>query len=211
VSGTVTRLEIQKRNKERVNVYLDDRFAFGLALNLALELKKGQHLSDADIARLKADDDRRRAYERALHFLGFRARSRAEMERYLRGKEYSAGVIAATVQRLAAEGLLNDAEFAQAWTDNRQQLKPKSKRALRYELRQKGVDGESIEQALADLDEDDAARRALAPKLRQWRHLPEADFKKKALAFLARRGFNYDVARPAVEDGWAGVAEDSEE
>jgi regulatory protein len=205
MAGTITALEIQKKNKERVNVYLDEEYAFAVTVMVAAELRKGQHLSDSEIARLKDQDERNKAYHRALFYLGFRARSRTEIEKYLRGKGYPAEVIYETIERLARENYLDDRAFAEAWVGEREQFKPKSGKALRYELRQKGVDEAAIETALSDLDEDDLAWRALEGKLRQWRQLDEADFKKKALAFLGRRGFNYHVARDAVERGWRSL------
>lgn len=202
MSGTITKLEIQKRNKERVNVYLDEQFALGVTLSVALELKKGQFLSDGDIERLKQQDDRHKAYQRALNYLSFRARSRVEIERYLRDKQYEAEVIADTVERLAGEGLVDDSAFAQSWVENRERLKPKGARALRYELRQKGLNDAAIEQALETLDENELAWRAIEKKLRQWHRLDEAAFKRKAMGFLSRRGFNYEVTRQTVERAW---------
>jgi len=158
MAGTITKLGIQKKNKERVNVFLDEKYAFAVTLTVALELKKGQFVSDAEIERFKQQDDRHKAYDRALFYLGFRARSRSEVESYLRKKEYTPGVIAEVVTRLVEEKYLNDDEFAQTWVSNREQLKPKSRRALQYELRQKGVSDSAIENALSELDEDDADR-----------------------------------------------------
>jgi regulatory protein len=211
MAGTVTKLEIQKRNKERVNVYLDDDYAFAVTLTVALALKKGQFLSDSEIADFKAGDDRHKAYDRALHFLGFRARSRTEMERYLRKKKYSEDVISETVKRLVSEEYLDDKAFAQSWVENRERLKPKSSRALQYELRQKGVSEAAIESALQELDEDDAAWRALESKLWQWQQLDEDSFKKKAGAFLGRRGFGYDVSRDVIERAWQTITADGGE
>lgn len=206
MAGTITKLEVQKRNKERVNVYLDGEFALGVSLSAALELKKGQVLSDAELAALKQADDRRKAYDRAIFYLGFRARSRAEMERYLRDKEFTPEVINETVARLEREGYLDDAVFADAWVESRQRSKPKSRRALKYELRQKGLKLADIENALDDIDEETAARDALAKKLWQWQSLAEDTFKKKALGFLSRRGFSYEIVRNAVDEAWESLA-----
>lgn len=203
MAGTITLLEVQKGNKERVNVYLDGEYAFAVTLTVAAGLKKGQFLSDADIEQFKQQDERDKAYNHAIFYLGFRARSRTEIETYLRGKKYSAQLISDTIDRLSQEGYLNDEEFAQAWIREREQLKPRSSRALRYELKQKGVNDSVIEEALAGLDEDDLAWQAIETKIGQWRRLEEADFKKKALAFLSRRGFSYDTARQAVKRAWA--------
>lgn len=208
MSGTITKLEIQKRNKERVNVYLDDQFAFGVMLSVALELKKDQFLSDADIERLQQQDDRHKAYQRALNYLSFRARSRVEIERYLRDKKYEPDVIAATVERLAGEGLVDDTAFAQSWVNNRERLKPKGARALRYELRQKGLSDTAIENALEEIDESEMAWRAIEKKLRQWQRFDEESFKRKAMGFLSRRGFPYEVTRETVERAWQMTAGD---
>ena len=115
-------------------------------------------------------------------------------------------MIAEVVNRLVDETYINDDEFAQTWVSNREQLKPKSKRALQYELRQKGVSDSAIENALSELDEDDAAHRALESKLWQWRQLDEDAFKKKAMGFLSRRGFGYHIAREAVDAAWDELA-----
>ena len=206
--GTITKLEIQKRNKERVNVYLDEQFAFGVMLSVALELKKGQFLSDADIERLKQQDDRHKAYQRALNYLSFRARSRGEIERYLRDKKFEPEVIAAIIERLAGEGLVDDLAFAQSWVANRERLKPKGAQALRYELRQKGLSNVEIDQALEDIDEDSLAWQAIEKKLSQWQGLGEEKFKRKAAGFLNRRGFGYEVTRQIVEQAWEAITKD---
>jgi regulatory protein len=139
--------------------------------------------------------------------LGFRARSKIEVETYLRGKKYSPQVIADTIERLLEHNYLDDEGFARAWVADRKRLKPRSRRALRYELRQKGVNEEAIEEAVADLDEDEMARQALEIKLRQWQHLSQPEFIKKAMGFLSRRGFGYATARQAVDQAWEQLEE----
>lgn len=205
MSGTITKLEIQKRNKERVNVYLDEQFALGVTLSVALELKKGQFLSDADIEQLKQQDNQHKAYQRALNYLSFRARSRVEIERYLRDKKVEPEVIAATIERLDEAGLVDDSAFAESWVENRERLKPKGARALRYELQQKGLSETAIDAALDQIDENDLAWQAIEKKVRQWQALDEAGFKRKAMAFLSRRGFDYDVTMETIERAWQTV------
>lgn len=202
MAGTITALEIQKRNKERVNVYINGKYALAVTIAVAAGLRKGQQLSDAEIERLKEQDQRNKAYNHAIYFLGFRARSRAEMKDYLRGKKYPQTVVAEIIDRLAQEGYLDDTDFANTWVQERERFKPRGERALRYELRQKGVRDEAIEKALSQVDEDESAWRAIEGKLRQWRGLDEKTFTKKALGFLSRRGFGYQVARQAVERAW---------
>lgn len=198
----ITLLKVQEKDKTRVNVFLDGEFAFGLSLNAALGLRKGQELSTAEIEQLKAGDERQRAYTRALNFLGFRSRSRTEVEKYLQEKEIDPAVIAEVVQRLLDEKYLDDETFARQWVENRAHFRPRSARALRYELRQKGVDNGVVNDVISEVDDEAAAWAALEPKIERWRTLDQPEFYQKATSFLARRGFNYDVARRVCKRAW---------
>ena len=82
----VTTLEIQKRNKELVNVYLDGEYAFALDIMAAAHLQKGQQLSDEEIAELQNQDEITRAIDRAVRFLSYRPRSVHEIRRNLADK-----------------------------------------------------------------------------------------------------------------------------
>lgn len=195
MTGTITALTLQKRDKERVNVFLDGAYAFSLSLNAALGLKRGQHLSPADIERLQGEDDVQRAYLYALRLLTYRPRSEAEMAQRLRQKDYSASSIAAALERLRAKHQLDDEAFARYWLDQRERFRPRGARALGYELRQKGVDRATIDHVLTDVDEVALAWHAVAGKLERWRGLEPVALRKKVLGFLSRRGFAYDTAR----------------
>jgi regulatory protein len=208
--STITRLQVQKHNQERVNVFLDGEYAFAVALDIAVELRKGQELDAADVARLRDVDTLTHAYQRAVRYLGSRPRSQAEIERYLRGKEYDDGVIAATVERLLAQGYLDDAAFAQYWRENRDRFRPRSAAALRAELRQKGVERADVDEALDGLDEEAAAWAAVASKLPRWQALPADEFNQKVSAFLARRGFGYATIRAVCRRARTEIDEVSE-
>jgi len=200
MAGTITALRFQKRNKDRVNVYLDDQFAFGLAVIEASHLQVGQMLSDDDIARLQKQDEVERAYERALNFLSYRPRSEAEVRRNLRKKNVEPEVVEAVAERLTRAGLLNDQEFAHYWVENRLQFNPRGVLALRQELREKGLPASIITDTLADFDEEVAARKAAEAGARRLAHLEPGDFRRRLGAYLARRGFSYAVTGPLVEE-----------
>jgi regulatory protein len=195
----VTALEIQKRNKERVNVYLDNEYAFSLDIMAAAQLRKGQELDDNEIADLRDQDDVTRAVDRAVRFLSYRPRSITEVRRNLAEKKVDDVVIDATIERLKNLGYLDDRSFAAYWVENRDQFKPLSERALRYELRQKGIADSIIKGVLDDLDEAGAAYRAAQGQVRRHRHKTQDEFRTKISAFLQRRGFGYDVIREAVD------------
>ena len=202
MAGQITNLRYQKRTTERVNIYLDGAYAFALPAVEAAHLRIGQQLSDVEIERLKALDLSSKAYDKAIRFLSFRPRSAAEVRRNLEEAEYDEDVIEATLGRLVEQGCLNDAEFARFWVENRQRFNPKGPQALRQELRQRGVDGEAIDESLSELDSDEAAYRAAQPRALRLAALAKEDpsaFRQKLGAFLLRRGFPYEVVQQVVK------------
>ena len=196
--GIISALELQKRNKERVNVYLDGEFAFSLTVDDAARLHKGDVLSDAQIATLRTEDDVKRAVERALRFLSYRPRSVHEVRRNLIEKDVPEPAIDAALERLTALGYLDDVAFTAFWVRERNSFKPISPKALRHELRQKGVPEALIIEALTTLDTDDVALRAAQSQLRRWRGSTRKAFREKLLSFLQRRGFSYGDAKDAL-------------
>jgi regulatory protein len=206
----VTALRQQSHNKTRVNVYLDGQLALGLAKILAARLAIGQVLDEAALEQLRKDDEVEQAYERALHFLGPRPRSEAEVRRRLATAKVPAEVVAAVLARLAGAGLLNDQAFASYWVDNRTTFRPRSKRLLRAELRQKGLGDEVLQAALAEVDDAGAAYALAKQRARRFSNLEYMEFRRKLGAFLARRGFDYDTIEPVVERVWKELTESSE-
>ena len=102
-------------------------------------------------------------------------------------------------------GLVDDAQFAQTWVENRSTFRPRGRRALAVELRQKGISNEAIDEALRDLDEDTLAYQAALKGSRKYQGLDWQDFRQKMGAYLARRGFSYAVVRPVVERIWSEI------
>lgn len=211
MSGKITALQVQKKNKERVNVFIEGEFAFGITLNEALQLKKGQYLSDQEIASLLEADQGNKAYDSALHYLSFRARSEEEVRRNLAQKGFPDEAVDAALSRLKDVGLLDDLEFARLWVSSREQISPRGKRALRYELHQKGIADHQIDEILDLYDEEKAAYEAIIERLSRFSEDDKATYQKKMGAFLQRRGFTYPVIRDALEEAWQKVLDSNEE
>lgn len=205
MAGKITALKVQARNRNRVNVYVDGRFAFGLARITAGWLQVGQPLSDAEIETLLAKDTVEVAHERALKFLSYRPRSEAEVRRNLKSKGVDEPVIETVVTRLKEAGLVDDATFAKLWLENRSTFRPKSRRVLRAELRQKGVSAETAEDMLTETADDEAAERVARARAPRLKGLPREEFLRKLGQFLARRGFDYETISPIVERLWHDV------
>ncbi len=200
---TITALSVQKRNPQRVNVHLDGEYAFSLARIIAAWLKVGEQLSDEKIAQLQTEDGFEYAYQHSLKYISYRPRTSEEIRRNLIKHETTEDVIAQVLERLAQLGLVNDAQFAQSWVENRGTFRPRSRRALTYELQQRGVDPQTIEQSLELIDEDELAYQAAVKQARKLNGLEWQVFRQKMYSFLARRGFSYEVCAPIVAQVWA--------
>ncbi len=203
----ITALKVQQKNRERASVYLDGRFAFGLPAIVAARLAVGQTLTEAEIEALQDEGGIETAYSRTLDYLGYRPRSRAEVVAYLKKRGMDEDEIEIIVERLERAGLLDDATFAEYWVENRERFKPRGARALRYELRRKGLADADIERALESLDASDSAYRSASRKAEQLRHLDQQTFSRKLVDFLVRRGFDYEVAQETAQRYWAELAE----
>ena len=198
----ITALVVQKRNPNRVNIYLDGEYAFGVARIVAAWLKVGSELDEKKIEQLQAEDTREWAYQQAMLFLSYRARSESEIRQNLRKHETPESVIDLTLDRLRQDGLANDNEFAQAWVENRSTFRPRSRRMLAMELRQKGLDNESMQSALKNVDDEPLAYEAGNKRANRFKDLEWSEFRKKLSEFLARRGFSYSVVAPVVTRVW---------
>lgn len=207
MAGTITALKVQKRNKNRVNVYLDERYSFGLAVYLAIPLRRGQFLSDEEIARLKEEDEYHQVYNRAVKLIDHRPRSKAEVRRRMERHGAAPDLIEKVLEQLATVGLLDDARFARFWVENREIFRPRSRQMLRYELRQKGLDEKVIAPALERVDENQSAHRLALQRGRRLSRLGWPAFRQKLTGYLARRGYPYEIIRYAVQEAWQSLSE----
>src|SRR5215207_9499769 len=136
---TITLLERQKNNPERVNVYLDGEFAFGLNEMDAVTLRKGQQLSESEIDELRQKDTVVKAVDYAANLLSYRPRSTQEIRERLLKHSFNDVVADAAIEKLQRLGYLDDRAFARFWIEDRNRFKPLGRRALSFELRNKGI------------------------------------------------------------------------
>ena len=133
----------------------------------------------------------------ALRLLAIRPRTVDEMRQRLATRFGTAAE--KTISRLQAQGLLNDADFAQQWRNSRERRKPRSQGMIQRELRAKGVADEIISQTLEGYDSAAAAHRAAARYAARQSGGGRAVFDRRVGAFLSRRGFNGEIIRQTLE------------
>jgi regulatory protein len=146
------------------------------------------------------------AREAALRLLDHAQRTRRELSRRLRERGFEAATVEAVLDRLAAVSLVDDVEYARAWLAGRWGRRAAGWRRLEMELSQKGVSREDItrarvilEQSVGASNEVETARRVISQAARRYAGLDPRTRRQRLYAMLARRGFDADVIRQALE------------
>lgn len=199
----ISAIEPQKRKKGRFNIYLDGEFAFGVGENLIVRenLKIGKNLPKEEINRLVEESGIEKILEKVFKFLSFRPRSKKEILDYLKRKNLGKNESELALKRVEKLGFINDEEFARFLVQSRVKSKPKGKRVLILELRQKGIDNEIIEKILDEVtvSELELAQRAISKKLENFLKLPPNAAREKITAYLGRRGFSWDTIKELID------------
>jgi len=147
-------------------------------------------------------EETRAALDYALKLLAIRKRTSRQLELRLIEKGFDEEIISRLIRNLEERKLLDDADFAKSFVQEKRNLRPMGKRRLEYELKTKGIPKPVAESALSDISEE--AERAAAGDLAAARaaalgNLTREKKRKKIYDYLVRRGFTFDSAREAIE------------
>ncbi len=222
----ITDIKEAVKDKNRVNIYIDDKFFCSLDISqvVDLHLKVSKELSEEEYAEIKQASEFGKFYTRALEYTLLRPRSSKEIRDYLKKKTisrkiriknrrtgeyetrekrgYDVSLIPLVFSRLEERGYIDDYRFAKLWVENRNVSKGTSIKKLRLELMQKGIDSRIIDQVFAETtrSDDDELEKIIAKK----RHKYSDD--QKLIQYLLRAGFNYsDVLDALSVDASSGA------
>ena len=195
---TITAIETQKRRGNRQSIFVNGRFVAGVddEVVLALGLRVGQQVSEERLARMLRAETVQRARQAALNLLSYRSRSANEVRRRLLLKGYAEDVVDEALLALSQVDLINDERFSRDWVAGRLEQKPMGKVRIAWELRQKGVAQDLVEQAVETVDSETEYELALGLIQRKIRHSGSGvshDERRRLAQFLRRRGFSWDV------------------
>ncbi len=192
----------QQKKKDRVNVYLDGKFGFGIDLEnfVKLKLKVEQELDENEIGEIVKKAEFQKTLEKLLRFAMVRPRSRKEIKDWMRRKEVSTSLHTDLFEKLKHFELIDDNKFAKWWVEQRQTFRPKSKRVLVQELKIKGIGEDVISDTFSEvsMDEDGTAFKLLSKKIYRWEKLDRVSQKQKMYEYLGRLGFNFDTIKSVV-------------
>ncbi|MDR1940247.1 MAG: RecX family transcriptional regulator [Clostridiales bacterium] len=206
--GVITRIEVQKRDKRRANIFVDGSFVCGLSIEtvVTMRLKTGGEVDADGLIEAIKEDEKRAAVATLLKMLSAKRVTERQAREALQKREYMDESIECAVDKCRGYGYLDDAAYAADYV-----AAHKSKLgslALKYELKQRGVSEDLINYAIEDIDEEEAAC-GLLKKYMRGGGLSDVKQKNKAVRYLASKGYKYDTVRRAI-DCVASETEDEE-
>ncbi|MEJ2355252.1 MAG: RecX family transcriptional regulator [candidate division WOR-3 bacterium] len=174
--GKITRIEQQKKKKNRVNIYIDGDFYSGLYKDTVIKfhLYENKEITPSEIDQIKEFEDFAAAKEKAINYISYRERSKKEIEDYLKNKEIEEVIIQKVLSDLEKADLVNNQKFASTWVKDRNKNNPKGNFALKMELKEKGINDSEIEKILQSVRKYGKKKNA----------------KEKISQYLQRRGFH---------------------
>jgi regulatory protein len=198
----ITSIKAQK-NQKRVNINLDGSFGFGLDLEnfMRLGLKVNQELSQEEINEIIKKGELQKSFDKTLRFVMTRLRSLKEVKDYFRRNEIDSTLHQVILEKLTRLELIDDQKFAEWWVRQRLEFKHKSKKDITFELRQKGIDTNTIKNVLDDseIDELKIAKELIEKKSYKWARYDEDVRKQKITQYLVGKGFNWDIIKNVVD------------
>lgn len=203
--GTITEISVQKKNKNRCNIYIDNVFAFGVSNELIYKenLKVGIIIDEEKLKKIAYEENLINCKETALKIIERSYKTKKEMTKRLLEKGYALEEINETLKFLEEYNFINDESYTKAFINDR--TKTQGKQKIKYALKNKGVSDEIIEEELSKLDMEKEKENANILALKKYNILikRESDkykLKEKIIRFLISRGYNYEVAKDAVNE-----------
>jgi len=192
----ITKIVLQKNNKDRYSIYIDHIFSFSLdAIDLLkLKLKENDKISDKEISNYKSLYEYTSAKNKALWFLTSRMRTSKEIINKLNHLGFSDETIEKLINYLIDLKYIDDGAYADAYISEILKFKPQGKKLIMANLKAKGIDDELISQKLSDINnetEEELAKKLLEKRYKNINNLDKKEI-NKAYLFLARKGFSTD-------------------
>lgn len=215
----ITKITQQKRDPERFNIFLDEEYAFSVHESVLVKfgLTKGMTLEDWLVDEMVYSDEIQKAFNRALHYLGFRMRSEHEVKQKLLELDYGEAVILEAIVKLRNLGFLNDETFSKALLETQKNTSGQGPRAIQQKLQEKGIGKELQEQILEEYSKDEqveVARKMAEKEARKRRTESPRQKETRIQNSLLRKGYSYAIIKEALSfiefeidaDEWDEVA-----
>ena len=206
----ITNIEEQKRNKERVNIYVDNDYAFSLSKEVLLKEKiKVNDIIDMEkMKKISKEDNFMKCKNSALRIIERTIKTEKEIREKLIAKEYDEESINRSIDFLKEYNFLNDENYARMYV--RDKSKGQGKNKIKYSLIRKGLDEEIILEELSKIDEDEEENTAYEMALKKYNIIKKREsdsykLSQKLYRFLISKGYGYDVASKVIKKITKGI------
>lgn len=206
----ITNIEEQKRNKERVNIYVDNDYAFSLSKEVLLKEKiKVNDIIDMEkMKKISKEDNFMKCKNSALRIIERTIKTEKEIREKLISKEYDEESINRSIDFLKEYNFLNDENYARMYV--RDKSKGQGKNKIKYSLIRKGLDEEIILEELSKIDEDEEENTAYEMALKKYNIIKKREsdsykLSQKLYRFLISKGYGYDVASKVIKKITKGI------
>lgn len=198
----ITKIEAQKRKLDRVNIYIDDQFAFGLTdtLRYKYDLSSGKEVTQEFIDDILNAEEQNKVINHALKLLSYRQRSEKEIYDKLKEKGYDLDKIDNAIQYCIERNYINDKVFAETFIRDKMNINKLGSQRIKYELIGKGVSKDIIDQVLTP-DYDVELEMAMELALKKMPSYKNDDYNaiyRKLGGYLQRRGYSFDIVRQVM-------------
>jgi regulatory protein len=199
----ITKIEVGKRNKERVNIYIDNEYAFSISAELVYKenIKVKDEINVERLKKLADEDNYIKCKNSALKIIERTYKSEKELRDKLVLKGYDDHIIKRTINFLREYNLLNDTNYAKMYVKDRSRNQGKNK--IKYTLIQKGIDENIIEEELNKIDKDEIKKVVYEMALKKYRVLSKREndnykLTQKLYRFLMGKGYDYDLIKDVI-------------
>lgn len=201
----ITKIEYQKNNKDRVNIFLNDEFGFGLDLNIMIKysLSKNMELGDEFISEILIAEDKNKAYNYAISILSRRAKSEKELRLKMSQKGYENEYIDFTIDKLKQNKYIDDSDYSERFIRDKLSFSKYGKLKVREALYNKGIDKQIIDEKLNLISSEDEFKRSYELAEKKLKSLFKLDSQKRRIKlynFLINKGFEYDTVKKVVSE-----------
>ncbi len=205
----ITKIEIQKKNKQRVNIYLDNEFYCGLSLETIMKnhLKEGQEVTEERIKYLLTQTEKENALSKAVNYISKSQKSKKQVQDYLFKKGYDEETINYALVKLEEYHFVDDELFAKNYIKYKN--KSNGSKKIKLELKQKGLEDSLVKNAIEEYANDKNSIEEVAQKYLKNK---ERDIKTKQKAYrhLLSRGYNYEDINTTLNKLFLESEEDNE-
>lgn len=206
--GVVTKIEAQKKYKDRVNVFIDGEYRLSMNYDLLLEcgIKVGNQVNDAELEELVLKNEKGLALSRASKLIGKNLKTVKQLKDYLLKLGYGTLVVEYCVKKLSEYNYLNDVNYAELYLKSASKTKGKLK--IEHELTAKGISKDIINATLENFVPDDDVILNLSKKFLKNKEI-NADSLSKLSRHLFSKGFSYDEIKNVINmlrregDAWS--------